>query len=343
MNTTIKSLLQSKKATYLIIAGLAAGLSLVLLLTFHYSQGYMVMRNSIAEILRIHWDTEQWQHCWLVVPAVIFLVWNDRDRLAKVPIEPSVWVGIGTLILSGFAYYVGYRVDNRYIGYFSIHVFVCGTVLWLLGWRMLRALLFPLAFLVFAWPLYFLEENLTVRLRMIMAGASAVVLDLIGIDVVRQGTGLVSAADPAMGLAQGERFSVDVADPCSGIRSLFALMMVSAIYAHLTLKSWWQKGLVFLASIPLAIAGNLVRILALTIGTLLFGAEFAIGKDALKEPSWFHMAAGYLVFAVALGGMVGAGWIVGKLPEWVAGLLARRDPVPSAAGKASAGPKDDLY
>ena len=71
------------------------------------------------------------------------------------------------------------------------------------------------------------------------------------------------------------------------------------------MKNWWQKWILFICSAPLAIAGNLARILMLTIGTIVFGPEFAIGKNALSEPSWFHMAAGYLVFFVALGGMVG--------------------------------------
>jgi exosortase/archaeosortase family protein len=107
-----------------------------------------------------------------------------------------------------------------------------------------------------------------------------------------------------LGIPAGKKFAVDVADPCSGIRSLFSLMMASALYGHMAMKNWWQKWILFLCSAPLAIAGNLARILMLTIGTIVFGAEFAIGKSALSEPSWFHMAAGYLVFFVALGGMI---------------------------------------
>jgi hypothetical protein len=55
----------------------------------------------------------------------------------------------------------------------------------------------------------------------------------------------------------------------------------------------------------LAIAGNLARILMLTIGTIVFGPEFAIGKNPLTHPSWFHIIAGFIVFAVAIGGMIG--------------------------------------
>jgi exosortase/archaeosortase family protein len=108
-----------------------------------------------------------------------------------------------------------------------------------------------------------------------------------------------------LGITAGKKFEVDVADPCSGIRSLFALMMASALYGNFTLKTWWQKWILFLCSAPLAIAGNLARILMLTIGTIVFGSDFAIGKNPLTDPSWFHVIAGFIVFAVAIGGMIG--------------------------------------
>jgi len=153
----------------------------------------------------------------------------------------------------------------------------------------------------------------TFPLRMLMSNAAVGFLQLIGIDVVRNGTGILSAPDALLGIPAGKKFAVDVADPCSGIRSLFALMMVSALYAHFTLKVTWQKWVLFLCSAPLAIMGNLARIVMLTIGTIAFGAEFAIGKNALTDPSWFHTGAGYLVFIVALGGMVGIGAILQSL------------------------------
>ncbi len=72
-------------------------------------------------------------------------------------------------------------------------------------------------------------------------------------------------------------------DPCSGIRSLFALTMIAALYAYFAVKPMWKQFIVFACAIPLAILGNLLRILMLTFGTIAFGTEFAIGKDALEE------------------------------------------------------------
>jgi len=130
-------------------------------------------------------------------------------------------------------------------------------------------------------------------------------------------------------------------------------MMVSALYAHFTLETWWKKWILFLCSVPLAIAGNLVRILTLTLGTMMFGAEFAIGKNALTEPSWFHMGAGYMVFAVALGGMVGIGWLLNGGATGFAGRIRslvtqnqRRSRISEKVESGPATPKQkrqDLY
>jgi exosortase/archaeosortase family protein len=65
---------------------------------------------------------------------------------------------------------------------------------------------------------------------------------------------------------------------------------------------------------PLAVAGNFARIIMLTLGTITLGPETAIGS--MEEPSLFHQASGFLVFGVALGGMLGVGWLLQRIsPE----------------------------
>ncbi|TSA31690.1 MAG: exosortase/archaeosortase family protein [Verrucomicrobiaceae bacterium] len=194
------------------------------------------------------------------------------------------------------------------MGYASFQILTGGMVLWLLGWTWAKALFIPWAFLVFLYPLSFLDNLIAFPLRMIMSEASVHVLNILGIGCIKSGTAILSAPDPIANLRAGARFSVDVADPCSGIRSLFALMMVSALYGYFTQKGVWRKTVLFLCSIPLAIAGNLARIVMLTIGTIAMGSEVAIGT--LEKPTFFHMMAGYLVFGVALAGMLGVGWLL---------------------------------
>lgn len=118
-------------------------------------------------------------------------------------------------------------------------------------------------------------------------------------------------------------------------------MMVSALYAQFTLKGVWKKGLLFLCSAPLAILGNLARILMLTIGTIVFGAEFAIGKSALTDPSWFHMVAGYLVFVVALGGMVGIAFLLSNATRFFSATREKWVPLPPDSAAPSAKREDE--
>ena len=285
----------------------------ILVFVVPYASGYLGGRVTIAESLRKLWSYEQWQHCWLVLPALAVVVYLQRKELAMVPAQGTLW-GLVPLVGAFVFYWAGYRVENYYVGFFSIQLLIGGLILWFGGWKWLFTLLFAYGFLIFVWPLYFLENSITFPLRMVMSMASAGVLNFLGVPVALEGTGILSAPEPMLGLKVGQRFRVDVADPCSGIRSLFALMMVSALYGHFTLKTWWQKGILFLSSVPLAILGNFFRILMLTFGTMTMGPEIAIGRNPLTDPSWFHIFAGYLVFAVALGGMIGIALLLRTLP-----------------------------
>ena len=274
---------------------------------FPYASGYGAERVNVFKFMAFVWKSPEWEHCWLVPLAVAGLLVYRRKSLAELPISGS-WTGMAALLASFFLYWVGYLADNVYLGYAALLAFLASSVLWLLGWQWLKALSFPIAFLVFMLPLPFMDNFLAFPLRILMSKFSVGFLNLIGLHCLQSGTAIVSVPDFAAGLASGERFAVDVADPCSGIRSLFALMMVSALYGYIAMDRPWQKWVVFLSSVPLAVAGNFARIIMLTLGTVTLGAETAIGS--LEEPTVFHMASGFLVFAVALGGMLLVGWLV---------------------------------
>jgi exosortase len=193
-------------------------------------------------------------------------------------------------------------------------------ILWFFGWDFFKWIAFPYLFLFFAWPMPFLDM-VAFKLRVLMSAFSHGFLNLIGIEAIRVGTAIVSAPDFSYGIPQGAKFSLDVADPCSGIRSLFALTMVTALMAYFTQNKIWKQWVLFICAVPLAVAGNFVRILMLTFGTLLFGSEAAIGT--LEHPSFYHMLSGYVVFIIALGGALVIGWLLNggwKLVGMVLGL-----------------------
>jgi exosortase len=275
-----------------------------------YNFGFESKARSVFEMLQRFWtdpSTADWHHGMIVPLISVGLILHRTKELEKVVIQPSGW-GVLGVVAALALFWVGYKIDITIVGFLSLQMMIGGLILWLFGWEMMKAAAFPYAFLMFAYPFYFLDTIVAFPLRGLMCQMSQFFLNLVGVDTLRVGTALVSAPDYAKGLAQGQRFALDVATPCSGIRSLFALMMVSALYAHLTLQKGWQKWVLFLLSPALAVLGNFARMVMLTLGTILLGSAVAIGTE--EHPTTFHMAAGFFVFVVALGGMVGVSRIL---------------------------------
>ena len=254
--------------------------------------------------LRTVGENAEWVFCPLVPLVSGWLAWARREELRRLPLQPQ-WLGLGVLVTALFCYWVGHRADTGYPGFAAFQLIVAAFILLLAGGRWLRVLFFPWLFLVFMWPAFPLEDQLALPLRLMTANLSAKILNGIGIDTLREGTGLLSAANAGSGLAQGQLFKLDVDDPCSGIRSLYSLMMLAALYGYLFLRGVWPRLVLFTCAIPLAILGNLVRMVLLAVGSLWFGMDFAVGRmeEGHMVISLFHELAGYAVFAVALLGM----------------------------------------
>lgn len=293
-----------------LVAWTTLGISVLVLAALYvlapYASGYGADLVSVLHFARTLWsaDNGDWQHCYLVPFAAGAMVYFKRKELHLAEIRAS-WTGLGVTVLGLFIYWLGFRADNIYLGYASFQILTGGLLLWLCGWTWTRHLFFAWGFLVFLYPVPFLDNIVAFPLRMVMSEASVGVLNIFGVGAIKVGTAILSAPDQLSGLATGARFSVDVADPCSGIRSLFALMMVAALYGYFTQPGTWRKIVMFLCAAPLAVLGNLARIIMLTVGTIAMGSEAAIGT--LDDPSFFHMLAGYLVFIVALAGLIGIG------------------------------------
>lgn len=248
----------------------------------------------------------EWRFCLLVPPAAGRLVYRSRAGLRGLPLRGSWW-GVPVLGFAVLCYWFGYKVDTGYLGFAALQASVAGLILLLGGREWMRALFLPWVFLAFAWPFFPLDNLLAARLKIPTAQAAAQILSLTGVDVVREGSTIVSAADAGHQLVQGQKFRLDVADSCSGMRSLYALIMTGVLFAILSLRGTWPRFILAASTIPLAVVGNVVRLLLLAYGSLLFGQEFAVGTqvDGEQVPSAYHLFAGFLLFGVALGGMFG--------------------------------------
>jgi len=139
---------------------------------------------------------------------------------------------------------------------------------------------------LFMVPLNFLTQA-TFRLQFIETAIASAVCNLIGIKVNTIGT-LVNSSD--------NTFHFQVDEGCSGIRSLMAIAMFSAIYGHFTLDRFWKKFVLFAASLLFAITGNAGRLVSVFIVGRFFGQDLAGGP--------YHALAGFIFFACAFMAMV---------------------------------------
>ena len=244
----------------------------------------------------------EWTQCLFVPFIVGWLVYWLWPRLREMPVRGSrqgyAVLGAGLLF-----YVLGFLAENYYIGIMALQLVYAGLIILFLGWRIMRVLAFPWAFLLFMWPYGFFED-VAFQLRMLMSGLSHHALTLIGVPNMLNGTAIVSPPN------QNPPFAIDIADPCSGIRSLFALVMIASLAAFILYRKTWQKLVIIALSLPLVILGNLVRILMLTLATIHFGEAFALGVN--DNPSWFHEGAGYVVYLINFGSLLGVGWLLTK-------------------------------
>jgi len=286
-------------------------LSMVLLfLVWPYQHWFYEGRSSVMygwfRIVGSSFNGE-WLFCYVVPFICGFLIHLKRDELRRLPLHGE-WAGLAVTGVGLLFYWVGYKADTGYAGFFAAQFVIAGLIILLGGWRWMRLLFFPWLFLAFMWPMFPIEERVVGKLRLLTAGLSGELLHLMGIDIIREGTSLSSASDAARNLRQGELFQLDVAEPCSGVRSLYSLLMVGALYGYLSLKRTLPRLVLFASAVPLAIMGNIVRMVLLAIGSIWFGAEFAVGRNlgaGQQEMSTYHTLCGYAVFAVALVGMFG--------------------------------------
>jgi exosortase len=287
--------------------GISLAILILLFIVWPYQHWQFAVRDSVLagwfKVLSLTGNAE-WQFCFIVPLIAGALVYRERHKLEALPLQGEWW---GALILA-FAmlvYWMGYKVDTGYLGFAAIQLTLAGLIVLMAGRQWMRVLFFAWIFMFFAWPLFPLDNMLAARLKIPTAQIGAKLVSLMGVDVVREGSALQSAADFGAGIKQGEKFTLDVSESCSGMRSLYALIMISVLYGFLALNRTSSRLILAFSAIPLAVAGNVVRLLLLTIGAMLLGQETAVGNfvNGHQEESFFHLLAGYVVFAVALVGM----------------------------------------
>ena len=233
------------------------------------------------------------EHGKLVLPIFGFLLWYHRRAIADAKKAGCngglIWVGIGLLFFA-----LGARTLQGRLAVTAVPFLIYGMVLYLWGKEVARALRFPIAFLVFMIPVSGPIDQATAHLQFLVVGIAQHVCGLLGTPLYAVGTTLHPVDQSFQGF--------EIAEGCSGIRSLTAMIMVTAIYVHLTQSVLWKKVVIFLCSIGFAIIGNAGRIVTIFIVAKYISAKFAGGP--------YHETSGYVSFPIALGAMFLVSWVL---------------------------------
>ncbi len=236
---------------------------------------------------RISFGGADYSHGWFIPFGSLAAIWYKRKELLAAP-KALDSRGLAVIVLALAMHWIGAKMVQTRLSLTALILLTWGIPFYAWGWPTAKLLIFPCAFLAFCIPLNFLDV-ISFPLRMFAAGAATGMLNTIGVETAQRGSAIVS-------LSGG--FSFDVADPCSGLRSLLAMTALTAIYAYFTQKTFWRKWILFSTSIPLAIAGNVARIFIIGVACQALGERPAM---------IIHDASGFVVFAVAIVLMIGLG------------------------------------
>ncbi len=229
--------------------------------------------------LKSAWNSDlDYEHGPLVPLVAVGLIFYSFKNLRAVVGDKNV-LGLAVVLLGVLFYAAGYRTLQPRITMGSLPIILWGSGLYLWGWESAKRLLFPLFFLWLAVPLPSFQQA-TTHLQLLATQMAHYGSGLFGVETYVEGTKVLPL--------KGNWQPLDIAAGCSGIRSLMALLMISAAWAYIARIALWKKVLLFMAAFPLAIFGNALRVISIFVI-----AEYG---DAKWASTTWHDWSGLLLF-----------------------------------------------
>jgi exosortase len=232
------------------------------------------------------WQDPNYTHGFFVPVFSLFLIWEGREKLAALPIRRSWW-GLLILVFALMALVLGTISSGFFLSRVSLLLLVCGIVVFLAGWKHLAAISFPLAFLILMIPSSTLLDQITFPLQILASRAATFFLTGAGIPAVREGNIILLPTA-----------RLEVAEACSGIRSLFSLITLTVIYGYLAETRTSIRILLALIAVPVSILANALRIAVTGLVVQQWGIESAQGTRHLLS-GWFIFAGSLLLIFLA--------------------------------------------
>jgi exosortase len=225
------------------------------------------------------WSTDDdYSHGYFVIPIVLFMVWRKRKRLVEAELFPS-WGWFPIFLIAALSYIISVVTNFHTLTYFSMMVTIFSLLMFITGRKITLILLWPLLFLIFMFPIpssyYILITN---PLKLMITNISAWIIGLLNIPVLQEGNLLFFA-----------NTQLEVAEACSGIRSLYSYIMLGCVIA-LMCEKMRSRIIILLFTIPLAILVNIIRVTGTGILANYYGPEVAQG--------FFHEFTGAILFII---------------------------------------------
>jgi exosortase len=240
----------------------------------------LLYRHVLVKLVHDWYYDDNYSHGFLIIPLALYLAWERRHRFLATASQPSGW-GLFIVVGSIAVLLAGVLGSELFLTRISIVGTIAGSVLFLSGWRRTLVMAFPIAMLLLMIPLPAIIFNqIAFPLQLLASRVGESTLTAVEIPVLREGNVLVLA-----------NTSLEVAEACSGIRSLVSLLTLGIVFGYFTDNRLWMRVAIALSTIPIAIVANGGRVAGTGIAAHRFGPQAAQG--------FLHEFSGWMVFVVA--------------------------------------------
>jgi exosortase len=241
--------------------------------------GYLY-QHVIGKLVHDWYVDDNYSHGFLIVPIALYFVWERRNKLTDAIRQPSAW-GLVTVLGSLALLLAGILGSELFLTRISILGIIGGAVLFLYGRNHLKILFFPIAFLLLMIPIPAIIFNqVAFPLQLLASRFGELALMACRVPVLREGN-VIHLANT----------SLEVAEACSGIRSLISLLTLGIVYGYFTDSRLWIRVVLAIGTIPIAIAANGIRVAGTGIAAHYYGSQAAQG--------FFHTFSGWIIFIAA--------------------------------------------
>lgn len=252
-------------------------ISLLIILTYFPTFIWMIDRWKAVD--------SYYSHGFLVPLISGFIAWQKLKKLSGLKIIPTFRWGWLLLIAGVGIHVISALLRVYFTSAYSLLLVLSGIILLFGGKEYFKKMIFSMFFLTFMIPLpLFLTSNLSFRLKILASQLAVAIVNMAGIKAVRDGSVIMTAHSQLI-----------VEDPCSGIRSLIALIALSFLFAYYSNITKANKIILCFAAVPIAICANVVRITVLTLVGEVYGMRFTTGL--------LHEIMGFGVFVLAFIGL----------------------------------------